>query len=163
MRIRLVWRVAIFMMAVWCVYAIFSPLLLKIVVFIFNVINWIWYFVYRILNNIVHILHSRFGKAFANFDQAITNFCGSVYAIFDKIKTIVENTGRKKIAGKDAYTRKRPFLGVSFIILVILAVWIVLPTWLHIEQGGVIFITPYQKYVYFENKLLAMVFQRSSG
>jgi len=143
-------RAGISMFVIWGIYALMSGLLVKTIMLVPLLFNWIWSLVYTIVNCLTHILHRKFGQSFAGVDQTITDFFGGVYGFVDKIKTTIEMTRETK----------RPFTGIVFLILTVLTVWIALPTWLHVERDMNLFTAPHRKYIEIENKALDMVFSR---
>jgi len=137
----LIARVSVVLFIIWLAYVIIGGRLIKISVIIPMLFNWIWIQLYRLIGGITHILHKNFGKPFRGIDQTVSDFFGSVYMLMDKIKTIIKGT-----AG-------RPFVGTTFVILVILTIWVALPTWVDSPRDDGLFCMPYRRYISIENRL----------
>ncbi len=148
LEIPLAVRVAIVMLVIWVIYALLSGLLMKFLVLVAMLFNWLWSLVYKVINSLVHIAHRNFGKAFIEVDQIVTDFFGGIYGFIDKIRKTIEKAGKSE----------RPYVGTIFLIFTILTLWIALPAWLHVEEDKNLFTAPYRKYIETETKVLDMVF-----
>lgn len=148
LEIPLVVRAAIVMLAIWVSYALFSGLLIKGIMLVAMLFNWLWLLIYRMINSLAHIAHRNLGKAFIEADQIVTDFFGGVYGFIDKIRNALEKAGQSE----------KPYVGKIFLLFTILTLWIALPAWLHVEKNKNFFTAPYRKYIETETKMLDMVF-----
>lgn len=166
------WRVTIVFGVVWFVYMLFSRSIFKLLSLIFSLINCIWLILYRLFNNLIHIFHKTFGKSLISVDQTITDFFAIIYDFLFKIKLLIVKTYEDKVVingydGKPvinengepqySYISKKPFIGLVFILCVLLVLWINAPVWLNIEDKTNILTIAYQRYVEIENRLLFMI------
>lgn len=170
--IPIFWRVTIVFGVVWFVYMLFSRSIFKLLSLIFSLINLIWLILYQFFNNLIHIFHKAFGKSLISVDQTITDFFGIVYDFLFRIKSLIVETYEVKVVinGYDGkpifnengelqynYISKKPFIGLAFMLCVLLVLWINAPVWLHIEDKTNIFTMAYQRYIEIENRLLFMI------
>lgn len=166
------WRVTIAFFVMWFVYMLLSRGIFKFLSLIFSLINWIWLILYWLFNNLIHIFHKIFGKPFIGIDQTATDFFCSIYDFIFKIKSLIVETYEVKVVinGYDGnpvlnkngelqyrYISKKPFIGLAFMLCVLLVLWINTPVWLHIEDKTNSFTIAYQKYIEIENRLLFMI------
>lgn len=109
--------------------------------------KWLWVLIYKVINNIMHILHHYAGRPFINIDQAVTDLFKAVYSFIDTFKLYIESSNKTKLLAR-----------VTFVICALLAIWISLPVWLDIEQNTNIFTEPYHKFISIEHYLIETIF-----
>jgi hypothetical protein len=165
LEIPLGWRVAIVMFVLWFVYMLASRGIFKLIAFIPALFNWAWFLLFRVANNLTHVIHKAGGALMIGLDQGVTDFFGGVYGFVDKVRLAIEDC--RRVVQKDsngnvkrdaASTPKKPFVGTAFLIATVLVLWIASPTWLNVETNDNAFTAAYHKYVEIEGKVLGMVF-----
>lgn len=172
LEIPVFWRALIVLFVIWLLYLIFSRIIFKVLSLVPLLVSKIWLVLYLLFNNILHCIHKLAGKTLISTDQAVTDFFGSVYNFVCTIKSALEgfcfkeipildiNGNQVLINGTPQYNRvsKKPFAGYTFIISLLLLLWISIPTWLHIENKSNSFNAAYTTYIEIEKKVLEMIF-----
>lgn len=170
--ISIFWRAFAVFMLLWIIYILFSRVIFKLLALIPSLINWFWQKLYLLINNIMHIFHKVIGRAFASMDQSVTNFFGYVSNFLYKVKSAIENTRFKAkplfnnagyqvvdVNGKPQYQYipKRPFVGITLLLSLLMVIWISVPTWLQIEEQKNAFTAAYHKYIDIEDTVLKIL------
>jgi len=148
LEIPLILRASVVMFVIWLLYVCIAGLLFRVVMLTPLLFNWAWSIIYKLFNVIMHILHRKFGKPFIGADQTATDFFGGVYGFADRIKSAINNSIQSK----------RFFKGIAFLALIVLTIWIALPTWLNAEQDVNWFTAAYRRYIEIERTILDMIF-----
>lgn len=173
LQIPLFWRVAIVMFVIWFIYMLASRGVFKLISLVPILFNFLWIIIYRLFNNVAHIIHKVGGKAAIGVDQTTTDFFGGVHGFTVKIrmailgccqlKSVLYDKDGREQHNKDGSvkyncTPKKPFVGTAFLIVAILTIWISVPTWLNTEENVNIITAPFHKYIEIESRILEMVF-----
>ena len=170
MQVPLWGRATIVLFFIWFIYMLFSRKIFALISFIPMLFNWLWVLVYIPFNNLMHLLRKARSKPMIGIDQAVTDFFGAVHGFFEKIKRAINNACKVKAItngerqldenGKQMYenTPKKPFVGIAFLITMLLVLWIVAPTLLNIEENTNFFTAAYRRYIEIERVILDMIF-----
>jgi len=163
MQVPLWGRAAIALFVIWFVYMLFSRYIFMLIALAPTVFNGLWGLIYRLFNNLTHLLHKTSGKPMIGVDQAVTDFFGAVHGFFVKIKMAIHNACKAKTVdenGNSQYNNapKKPFVGWAFLATTLLVLWIAAPTWLNIEENTNFFTVAYRRYAEIEGSLLEWVF-----
>lgn len=170
--IPIFWRTFIVFFILWVFYVLFSRMIFKVISLIPKSIKFIWLLIYQLLNNLIHVIHKAGGKKFISLDQTITDFFGAIYSLISKLQIFIESTYIRKIPlydkngkqllynnGTPQYQNqpKKPFIGLSIILSIILVVWINIPIWLHIEKNANFITYAYHKYIDIERNFWELI------
>ncbi len=170
--IPIFWRTFIVFFILWVFYVLFSRMIFKVISLIPKSIKFIWLLIYQLLNNLIHVIHKAGGKKFISLDQTITDFFGTIYSLISKLQIFIESAYIRKIPLYDKNGKqllynngtlqyqnqpKKPFIGLSIILSIILVVWINIPIWLHIEKNANFITYAYHKYIDIERNFWELI------